>query len=177
MNLSTCMAITGIIAALLLSGCGDETQISATSTNTVPTTAQAAALPADLFSDEPITDAASLVSVKESAKAGDEVQFVAAIGGRKDPFIDGRAVMVVSDLGLAFCTDGCPVPWDACCALPEDVAKKTAMVQVVDEQGAPLPVGLAERLKPGTEIQVSGVVHTAEEGATIINARRIHIAH
>lgn len=178
MNLITTLAVSGISAALLLSGCSNEAQTSSpSSSNTVSTTAQAATLPADLFSDEPITEAASLVSIKESGKPGDEVQFVAAIGGRKQPFIDGRAVMVVSDLGLAFCTDGCPVPWDACCALPEDVAKKTAMVQIVDAEGAPLRVGLKDRLQAGGEIQVSGVVHSNDEGATIINAQRIHIAH
>jgi hypothetical protein len=166
------------LGSVCLSGCEKEAPQQSAASTTETAVAQAVALPADFFSAEPLADATTLLAVKSSAKKGDQVTFVAAIGGRANPFIAERAVMVVADLELPFCTDGCPKPWDACCAPSEDIGRLTATVQVTDADGNPLKVGLEGlgELKPGAEIQVQGIVERAEEGAYIVTAQRLHVS-
>ncbi len=167
-----------VLGSACLSGCEKEASGQAATRATEAAVERAVALPADLFSAEPLAGVASLLAVKSSAKKGDQVTFVAAVAGRANPFIAERAVMVVSDLELPFCTDGCPRPWDACCAPPGEVGRMTATVQVTDADGNPLKVGLEGlgELKPGSEIQVQGIVERAEEGAYIVTAQRLHVS-
>lgn len=174
MLLSPAVLLVG--GALLLSSCSSESQSAAQSGASVGTSS-AASLPPDLFASEPFDDAPGLLAIKEWAQPGEGVTFAGVIAGRVEPFADGRAVMLVADSALPFCTDGCRAPWDACCAPPAMRLSHTATVQVVDAEGMPLASGLKGQggLAAGAPIQVRGTIGQAGDGMLVVNAERIHV--
>lgn len=165
---------------LLAAACSSEAPApkpAAASQSSAPSAA--VALPAGLFSTEPLEDAVPLLEAKQTAKPGDTITFTAAIAGRLDPFTKGRAVMLVADHGLPFCeaSHNCPTPWDGCCETRENVLKHAATVQISDAEGRPLKTDLngQGRLKPGARIHVQGTVAEAREGVFVVNAGKIHV--
>ena len=100
-----------------------------------------------MVSDEP-EGAKPLVDVKSSASVGDDVTFVARIGGRAKPFVDGRAVMVVMDPAIPSCADNpgdsCAIPWDYCCETTETITANAATVRVVGPDGDPVKTSFAD---------------------------------
>lgn len=140
---------------------------------------QEASLPADLFAQQPLAETVTVLKTKESASKGDTVRFWGKIGGRVEPFTEGRAVMLVADDTVPFCTpdEGCPTPWDACCTPQEIKTKRSITVQVADDRGLPVAAGLNGKgnLKPGAVIEVEGTVHEASDGAFVVSAKKIHV--
>ncbi len=123
-----------------------------------------------------------LADVKGSAKKGDEVKFNARVGGRKKPFVDGRAVMVVIDPSLPSCADNegdsCPIPWDYCCETQEILAANTATVQFLDDAGKPLTLSLKGQmgLKELDWITIVGKVENRDDaGLFVVNATGLFI--
>jgi hypothetical protein len=150
---------------------------SATSAES-PGPATAPALPESLFAAAAPSDAPSLSEARASAEKGATVSFVAYVGGRREPFVAGRAIMLVADAEAApACGDGegCQTPWDACCVPIETKTANSATVQVVDAQGQPLKVGLegAGPLKPGAKIVVVGVAREASADLFVVDATSI----
>ena len=139
-------------------------------------------LPADLFAKEPIPDATDLLTMKMQADDGAEVLVVAKVGGRAEPFVEGRAAMAVIDPKVKSCKDlpgdACKTPWDYCCEPKENIILNSATVQVVGADGNPLRTTLkgAHGLKPLDEVIVHGVAKRSPDGkAIVINARRIYV--
>lgn len=173
-------AACGIVSV----GCNQQ-QASGSSSTSAPAareTAAQSALPAGLFAESlPTEGALPVFDARSKVEAGAEVTLTGYIGGRVEPFIEGRAMFVLADPAKAISCDSmggedhCATPWDACCAPREDIAAGTATIQVTDAAGQPLKVALngAGGLKPGSKITVQGKVRTKDEGAFIVDATRI----
>jgi hypothetical protein len=124
--------------------------------------------------------AKAVAEVKKSAAAGQEVVLTGRIGGRKDPFVSGRAMFMLSDRSIPSCEEthgpGCATPWDYCCEPKETVLGGTLTVQIVGADGKPLKTGLegAHGLKPLAEVVVKGkAVGTGSE--MVIDATGIYV--
>lgn len=172
------MKQTSIIAALMittlaLSGCREE-QASAPVPKPAATTP---VLPSSLFVVNAPADAKPIAAVRSDAKAGDTVAFTGYIGGRPEPFTEGRAIFLVADpVAAPPCSDGCKTPWDACCTPSEDIIANSATVQVVDVQGVALKIGLDGQggLKSGARVAIAGKVReSAAGGVFIVDANTI----
>lgn len=142
----------------------------------------AATLPVDLFVEKEPDGAKSPEEVKASAKPGDKIAIRGRIGGSANPFVEGRAVFTLIGAGLKACSDNpddkCATPWDYCCETAADIARHSAMVQVVDAAGMPLRTGLkgVNGLKELSQVTVEGVVQQAKDKILIVNAKAIHVA-
>jgi hypothetical protein len=136
-----------LLLPALLAGCPDAsapaTPAPAPPPADAPPAASAPAIPDSAFlAARPEGAAESLRELKQGTKAGDEVVFVARIGGRSEPFVKGRAIFLVADAGLKPCVteegNCCETPWDYCCETPEDLLKNVATVRFVDAAGDPI---------------------------------------
>src|SRR5688500_5815125 len=105
MNPFTKLAFVALLAvpvAGFYAGCdrGDATQSSSTSGSTT-----AEPLPTNLVLAEAPANAKNVAALVKDAKDGEEVVLVGKVGGRKDPFVAGRAVMAVVDATQQSCKD------------------------------------------------------------------------
>jgi hypothetical protein len=165
--------LSGLITALAPVGC----QRSPT-----PQGGQAAPaeLPADFFlAAEP----PGALDVRAAKSAADKELVVRGrIGGRRNPFVAGAAIFLITDKPLPMCSDrhgdSCPTPWDSCCEPPELVRAATATVQVLAPDGRPLATSLRGRngLEPGAEVVVVGTRAEQDQGGLVISARAIYVA-
>lgn len=93
-----------------------------------------------LLASEP-AGAKNVIEVKKAAKDGDEVVVVGRIGGSEKPFT-GRAAFTIVDVKFKPCNeiegDNCPTPWDYCCDPPNELAKGTVLIKLVDTAGKTL---------------------------------------
>jgi hypothetical protein len=176
-TIASCLAAAGL---LHLAAC-DQSPPPAQETAAAPS-ADAAALPADLFVAVEPAPARSVADVKADLDAGRDVVITGRIGGRKNPFVDGAAIFLLADTSMKACNelhgDTCPTPWDYCCEPRDSLAAKTATVQVVDDEGKPLRLNLAGEhgLDPLTVVTITGdVVPRDNTDTLLINARRIHV--
>jgi hypothetical protein len=170
----TLLALTLASAAALLISCGN----SQPPTTTPP----AAILPAGLFISAEPADALPVVAAKQSAREGERIIIRGRIGGTRDPFVAGRAIMTIVDPALPTCDekaeDDCPTPWDYCCETRADIVANAATVQVSSESGGPLRADLkgASGLMPGDHITIVGTVGaTTSPTAFLIHAESIYI--
>ena len=136
------------------------------------------AIPGDFFLAAAPTGSEGLVAVKGKVKAGDKVIFDGRIGGRKEPFVAGFALMTVVDMKMNPCSDACAAPWDYCCDTTEDIAANSATVQIVDDAGKPLALAIngTKGLAPGAKVTVVGIVNKNEaDGTFIVNATSVFV--
>ena len=164
-------------AGVLVVGCDDPAPTPSTSSQATPAAAEA--LPAGLVLTQAPADAQDVLALK-GAKPGDEVVLRGKVGGRVEPFVEGRAVFQVVDASIKSCKDmpddHCETPWDYCCE--PDVNQKSASVQVVGADGKPLRTGLkgVGGLQPLSEVTIKGtVVQAGEAGPVLVNATGIHV--
>src|SRR5688500_18099871 len=112
MNRLTKLALVALVAAPVVgfyAGCargGDAQSTSGTNA--------ADPLPANLVLSEAPANAKNVGDVVKDAKEGDEVVVTGKVGGRKEPFVAGRALMTVVDATQPSCKDiegdNCPTP-------------------------------------------------------------------
>ena len=128
------------------------------------------------------SDSVALITAKATAQPGDTVVFEARVGGRRDPFVENRAIFFVVDPSLLSCDqmqgDTCKTPWDYCCEPPRNLLKHMATVQVVDDAGQPLKIPLRNQngLDTLKTVYVTGTVQQADEsGNFVVNADSIHV--
>jgi hypothetical protein len=177
------LATTFILAAaLVLSGCSEDASetasTGATTESAEPGMAPEPALPEGFFLAQAPGNALPLSQARAKARTGDEIAFSGYIGGRAEPFTEGRAIFLVADSKEApACTDGCPAPWDACCVPGEKVAANSATVQVVDAEGKTLRMNLngQQGLAPGAEVVVVGKVREANDAVLIVDATGLSV--
>ena len=137
--LALSVGILGV--GLLLIGCGGQTPIETVKLETdyslLSPTLIVAKLPAN---------ALGVVAARQSVHAGADVIISGFVGGRVDPFVDGRAVLTLGDAKeLQTCDkegEGCQSPWDACCEAPEKINASIATIQVIDADGQVVKTGL-----------------------------------
>ena len=145
--------------------------------------ARAAAIPTAYFTRNRPETARNLIEIKPTAAVGDDIVFLARVGGRVDPFVDGVAIFQVTDPSLQSCElmgkeDHCPVPWDYCCEEIAAVTAGSATIRIVDETGEPLPARAqgAGGLAPARFLVVDGTVRDKnDQGLFVVDARRIWV--
>lgn len=127
---------------------------------------------------------AGAVPVLEARKApqpGSEITVTGRVAGAVEPFSKDFATLMLVDDTVETCDrtpgDTCETPWDACCVEPKALAAARLSVQVIDENGKPIPATLkgAKGLKELDPLVVTGKVapgSTAEN--LIINATGIY---
>ena len=67
------------------------------------TVAASATIPAAFFTKNRPEEAHDLTVVKPASSIGEDVTFIARVGGRDAPFVDGLANITVADPGLEAC--------------------------------------------------------------------------
>lgn len=175
---STALATTSLLMLALI-GCDHRAGAPAAAPE------MAAVLPAALFASQPPGESVELRQAIVEAKDGEAVIVRAVVGGRREPFVPNRAVMVVADASVTTCCeipgDNCPTPWDYCCVPREELAGKTASIEVTDDDGQPLRASLnsAGGLAPLKTVVVKGVVRREDaqggSGTLAIRASQIYV--
>jgi hypothetical protein len=141
------------------------------------------AIPAALVLSSAPANAQDVKAAKANLKPGDEVVLHGVIGGRVDPIASNRAILTVIDPSLQTCDkmgggdDHCKTPWDACCEDQDTVTRAAATVQVVNDKGQPLKVGLNghKGIAPGKDVTVAGKVRSADEKNLVVDATGIYV--
>ncbi len=125
-----------------------------------------------LWLDAEPPGAITVTEARANPTPGTPVTIAGKIAGTLSPFTEGYATLVLADTTLATCDltedDECATPWDACCELPEKVAAARLSVQVVGDDGRPVPQTLkgANGLAELAPIVVTG---TVADGSTAEN--------
>jgi hypothetical protein len=135
-----------------------------------------------LLLDEPPAGAVPVTAARADAKPGEAVVVSGFVGGRVEPFVDGRAAFVLADAEkLTACggpEDTCETPWDCCCDPPELIAASVASFQVVGDDGAVLREGIRGLggIKELSNVVVAGTVAEGSgPGALVVNATGIYV--
>lgn len=132
---------------------------------------------------EKVRDVSEVRTQSPGLKVGDEVVLRGRIGGSKETFVPGRAIITLVGRGLKACSDHaddhCPTPWDYCCETKEAITANSATIQVVDAKGQVLRTDLKGRrgIKELSELVVTGKVAVADAKALVINATSIVVEH
>lgn len=162
----------------LFMGC-DKQQPASNSNGEVSLTPSPSGLPAGLFVSAQPANAVTVEEMKSKAKTGDSVVVRGRVGGSAEPFVEGRAVFTLVGSGLKACSDNaddkCSTPWDYCCDTAADIAKHSAIVQIVDAAGVPIKVNIKgqNNVKELSELVVVGKVVQANEKVMIVAATSI----
>ena len=136
-----------LAVAVMNAGCGSPS--SASTTPTSPGTSSPEINTAKyVLATEP-DGGMGVITAREEAKHDQEVVLVGRIGGRENPWIDGRAAFMMIDASMQIVEsgeecEGNAVCTDDCCA--GKLAACTTLVKVVDENGRPLPIDARELL-------------------------------
>ena len=173
MKKTTLLLTAAALAASFLSACKEPDEGSKeTSTGAAMVDPKISAV----FVDAEPADAVVVSELRKAAKPGDTVTLVGKIAGAKNPFTDGFATAVVSDIALETCDlipgDECPTPWDACCADPDHIKAVRLTIQVLGDDGRPVTQTLkgVNGLKELDPIVVTGTVaEGSNEDNMIVN--------
>ena len=171
------LIIPGLLCCAPL-GCSESS-----SNGTSASIAPSASIPAAFFTSRRPAEVADLANVKPTAKKGDAVTFLARIGGRAEPFVDGQAIFTVADPSLVSCElmgeeDHCPLPWDYCCEEPNAVRIGSATIRLVGDDALPLRASAqgAGGLAPARFVVVDGVVADRnDQGLFVVDAKRVWV--
>ena len=175
------LLILGLTAlSTMFTGC-DEGGGNTTASNDVGPTQ--ATIPAAFFTTERPTEVADLIQIKPTAAVGDSVTFLARVGGRVEPFVDGLAIFTVADPSLLSCElmgeeDHCPLPWDYCCEDSNGITAGSATIRLAGSAGDPIAANAegAGGLEPLKFVVVEGVVNERnDEGLFVIDATQIWV--
>jgi|TARA_B100001964_G_C14258414_1_gene613756 hypothetical protein len=141
-----------------------------------------AELPADLITQEPLSEAITVKVAREQNEPGNTLILEGFVGGRENPFVDGRAIFVFGDDSLETCDnipgDACKTPWDACCENPKNIKAATITIQVVDENNEVVKGTLngVGGIKAGGRLKIMGqVAKNSSTEAMILNAQTIKL--
>lgn len=174
MSIRLCILVLAGLWMSVAAGCGQD--------SSAPAAAAGETVPAEVFVTTAPADARDVAPARQEAREGQEVTVRGRIAGRATPFVDGRAMFILTDMSLAPCNakpgDGCPTPWDLCCETPEDILKNSVMVQIAGADGKALKASLKDQhgLKPLAEVVVAGTVAPRGDGNTfVVNAKRIYV--
>lgn len=172
---------TALLLILGLTACGGPATDGAGPTAQTPADATTTDPLADLVVDGRPTGGSSITAAKQNVQSGQAITIHGRVGGKRQPFITGRAAMLVADPeAIVACDakpdDHCKYPWDFCCEPADAIAAATALVQVTDAEGQALAQSLegVGGLSPGDHVVVEGEVSAAAGGNLVINANRIH---
>tara|TARA_Y100000589_G_scaffold312203_3_gene332338 strand:+ start:522 stop:1115 length:594 start_codon:yes stop_codon:yes gene_type:complete len=174
--------LTTSICCLALIGCKDSNDASSSDAKktAAPT---AVTIPASSFTTKRPENVKDLIEVKKNAKTGDDVVFLARVGGKIKTFTDSHAIFVAADPSLISCElmgeeDHCTIPEDYCCEDPQKMKAGLATIQFVDDQGRPLKTTAmgAGGLEPLKYVVIDGTIRDMnDEGLFIVDAKSIWV--
>jgi hypothetical protein len=180
----TCTLIVSAAIATFAIGCGSSEK-QQTTAPAKPAAAEAppVELPESLLAKDALPDAVGVVAARKAVEPGKEIVITGFVGGREEPFVDGRAIFTLGDSkALTQCDakpgDGCKTPWDACCDEPEKIKASIASIQVVDGDGLVLKRKLEGfgGIAPGSTVSVKGkIAPGSTSDALIVNAEQFHV--
>lgn len=169
----------------LVFGLGFGLGCSGTEDHTQKVETAQAGLPNSFFTSQRPNNVKDLVEVKETAKKGDEVTFLARIGGRKNAsFVSSLAMMIVADPSLVSCelmsndADHCATPEDYCCEDPTKLTHSLGTVRFMKNEleAYPFTIEGDHGLETLKYIVVRGVVEDINEnGLFIVDANQIWV--
>jgi hypothetical protein len=124
------------------------------------------------------SSAKGVKEVKAGAKDTEDVTLFGRIGGDANPWIEGQAAFLIVDSSLEPCgaDEGCPTPWDYCCAA-DSLPEAKAMVKIVDAGGNPVATD-ARKLLGLKELQtvvVQGKAKRDEAGNLTVLASGVFV--
>lgn len=169
------------LVALSVGACEQRGSSSPAQAPANTTSAAPASIPAGAFLAAAPTDAKPVKEVKASAKEGDKVVLVGRIGMGEEPFVKGRSVFTIVDLGVKYCgeetKDSCQTPWDYCCEPSDVLAANSATIQFVSANGQPIRADLngVHGLKPLAIVSVVGTVAEGNGASLVINADSLYV--
>ncbi|MBT4530511.1 MAG: hypothetical protein HOC27_04845 [Phycisphaerae bacterium] len=167
------------LTVLALVGCSaEETKQEATN----PTAATS--LPNSFFTTDRPVNVKDLVEVKKTAKKGDNVTFLARVGGRKNSsFVSSLSMMIVADPSLISCElmgeeEHCATPEDYCCENRDKLNQGLATVRFLDNFGDAYPFSVDgdHGLKILQYVIVEGTLFDKnEDGLFIVDANQVWV--
>ena len=166
------------ILTLILSGC------ERTSEQKIPNVPITTDLPSAFFTKDRPANVQDLVAVKKTAKKGDDVTFLARIGGRKNAsFVPEISIMYVADPALLSCEvmsedDHCSTPEDYCCEDSEMLKMGLGVVRFLNAHGDIYPFSIdgSNGLEILKYVVVEGKVNdTNEDGNFVVDASQIWV--
>jgi len=139
-------------------------------------------IPDSVFVDAEPADAKCVSVAKKDAKKGDTVVIQAKIGGRAEPFVKNRAIVIIADRCMKSCDqipgDTCAKPWDYCCEPPESLKANTMTLQFTGEDGKVLKTSAqgVHGLEPLALVVIEGVVTEKDDkGTFVVRAKRVYV--
>ena len=167
------------LLTIALVGCSGDNQ----NNQTQPTASQT--IPSHFFTNDRPSNVVDLVEAKKTAKEGDEVTFLARVGGRRNAsFVPSLAMMVVADPSLVSCElmsndpDHCATPEDYCCEDQDALAQSLGTVRFMKNAEEVYPFSLEgdHGLETLKYVVVTGIVDSMnEDGVFIVNAEKIWV--
>jgi len=132
-----------------------------------------------VLAEEPV-GAIGVIEAREDSKNLDEIVLVGRIGGRQNPWIEGRAAFMMIDAAMDVVADGeesseSQVCLDDCCAALR--TECTTLVKLVDEKGAVLPIDARQLLQADENdmVVVKGKVRRDDEGGFSVAAHGVYV--
>jgi len=133
-----------------------------------------------VLAEEP-TGAIGVISAREETQDQEEIVMVGRIGGRENPWIEGRAAFMMIDAAMTVVADGAEsaeneICMDDCCAGLR--AECTTLVKIVDADGKPLAIDTRDLLdvKENDMVVVTGKVQRDDdEGIFTIAADSVYL--
>lgn len=182
MHVRTSVVLSSLAFAFVVGLSACEEKQTASATRAAPSArAPESAVPAATFLASAPADAKPVKEAKASAAMNDRVVLRGRIGSGEEPFVKGRAVFTVVDLGVKYCgeveKDDCKTPWDYCCEPPDVLSASSATIQLVDAAGHPLRTELSgtHGLRPLAVVTVVGKVSQKDGETFIINAENLYV--
>lgn len=172
----TTLALTACTALSLIS-CGDK---KTTDTDSSPTSG--ITLESIIVKSEP-AGAQSITEIRKAVEVGKEITLSGKVMGRKDPFVEGRALLMLGDSAMITSCDlrpgdSCVTPWDVCCDDNDVIKASTATIQVVDANGKLLKEGLkgVNGIKELSQLVVTGTIAEGSNADNLlVNAKAIYV--
>ena len=167
-----------ILLVTALTACGGKEE------SNVQPTVVSLELPSLFFTDTRPNDVKDLVEVKKTAKKGDEVTFLARIGGRGNAsFVKTASMMIVADPSLLSCElmsedCRCTTPEDYCCEDPALRARGLGTIRFIDEKGESFPFSIegSHGLETLKYVVVAGnVADMNESGVFVVDASKVWV--
>ena len=133
-----------------------------------------------VLTEEP-TGAIGVISAREETQDQEEIVMVGRVGGRDNPWIEGRAAFMMIDAAMTVVADGAEsaeneICMDDCCAGLR--AECTTLVKIVDADGKPLAIDTRDLLdvKENDMVVVTGKVQReVDEGIFTIAADSVYL--
>lgn len=173
-----CVAMAACLA-MGVAGCEKSKPTDKPTTKAPEQGTTAAVIPASYFAASEPASAKGIDEIKKSAKVGDQVVLRGRIAGRVDPFTQGRAEFMMTDMTLPVCEDGCETPWDHCCDDAKTIASHAATVQLVGDDGQVIKASVkgVHGVAPNAELVVVGKVAKLDDaGNMVVDAKQVWVA-